>query len=260
MEETKGSEGALSLKNMTSMVQNMSSLATSRGANSQKAASKPGKRSRSKAKPLPEGIKRPKSAFFIFLGQHREEYKRNHESMNNWEYAKDMGKRWNEMAKEAKEPYEAWAVQMKEKYNVDMKEYEQNKGKTNDYASGAQTSQEKDKIVFGNPNNDLQTVNPLHEITEQMANLPMIQDEYHNSSITSLYAQNEETETEKVNRKVLKSMLNDPNMSPDDLTSILDLPMSRFGEAETIDPPREGSESSAEPMALHNHIMNEYGN
>ncbi|XP_019423915.1 PREDICTED: HMG1/2-like protein isoform X1 [Lupinus angustifolius] len=98
-----------------------------------------GRKQTKKAAKDPNKPKRPPSAFFVFMADFREEFKK--ENPNNKSVAavgKACGSKWKEMSDAEKAPYVAKAAKKKEEYEKTLRAY------TNGLASGKE-EEESDK-------------------------------------------------------------------------------------------------------------------
>ncbi|KEH20353.1 putative chromatin remodeling & transcriptional activation HMG family [Medicago truncatula] len=83
-----------------------------------------GRKQTKKAAKDPNKPKRPPSAFFVFMSDFREQYKKDHP--NNKSVAavgKACGEAWKSMSEEDKAPYAARALKKKEEYEVATQAY-----------------------------------------------------------------------------------------------------------------------------------------
>ena len=71
----------------------------------------------------PNAPKRPLSAFFIFCQDERPAVKEAHPTYSVGDVAKDLGEKWNKIAPEVKQKYEAKAQIEKGRYEKDMANY-----------------------------------------------------------------------------------------------------------------------------------------
>ena len=71
----------------------------------------------------PNAPKRPLSAFFLFCHDERPAVKEAHPTYSVGDVAKDLGEKWNKIAPEQKQKYEAKAAIEKTRYEKDMANY-----------------------------------------------------------------------------------------------------------------------------------------
>ncbi len=78
-----------------------------------------------KKKKDPNAPKQPLSAYFIFSSEERLKVKAEHPSFSICEVAKELGRRWADMAPEVKQRYQQMAEEGRQKYDQDMAAYRQ---------------------------------------------------------------------------------------------------------------------------------------
>lgn len=78
-----------------------------------------------KKKKDPNAPKQPLSAYFLFSQEERLKVKNEHPSYSICEVAKELGKRWADMAPEVKQRYQQMAEEGRQKYDQDMAAYRQ---------------------------------------------------------------------------------------------------------------------------------------
>merc|ERR1712018_287430 len=78
-----------------------------------------------KKKKDPNAPKQPLSAYFIFSSEERLKVKNEHPSYSICEVAKELGRRWADMAPEVKQRYQQMAEEGRQKYDQDMAAYRQ---------------------------------------------------------------------------------------------------------------------------------------
>merc|ERR1711994_55636 len=78
-----------------------------------------------KKKKDPNAPKQPLSAYFLFSQEERLKVKNEHPSYSICEVAKELGKRWADMAPEVKQRYQQMAEEGRQKYDQDMAVYRQ---------------------------------------------------------------------------------------------------------------------------------------
>merc|ERR1712037_1048742 len=78
-----------------------------------------------KKKKDPSAPKQPLSAYFIFSSEERLKVKGEHPSHSICEVAKELGRRWADMAPEVKQRYQQMAEEGRQKYDQDMAAYRQ---------------------------------------------------------------------------------------------------------------------------------------
>merc|ERR1712012_158125 len=78
-----------------------------------------------KKKKAPNAPKQPLSAYFLFSQEERLKVKNEHPSYSICEVAKELGKRWADMAPEVKQRYQQMAEEGRQKYDQDMAAYRQ---------------------------------------------------------------------------------------------------------------------------------------
>ena len=78
---------------------------------------------RKRQKKDPNAPKRPLSAFFLFCHDERPAVKEAHPTYSVGDVAKDLGEKWNKIAPEVKQKYEAKAQIEKGRYEKDMANY-----------------------------------------------------------------------------------------------------------------------------------------
>lgn len=78
-----------------------------------------------KKKKDPNAPKQPLSAYFIFSSEERLKVKAEHPAYSICEVAKDLGRRWADMAPEVKQRYQQMAEEGRQKYDQDMAAYRQ---------------------------------------------------------------------------------------------------------------------------------------
>ncbi|XP_010539785.1 PREDICTED: high mobility group B protein 2-like [Tarenaya hassleriana] len=85
---------------------------------------KPAKGGRGKAAKDPSKPKRPASAFFVFMEEFREQFKKDHpKNKSVAAVGKAAGEKWKSMSEEDKAPYVAKAEKRKQEYEKNMKAY-----------------------------------------------------------------------------------------------------------------------------------------
>jgi len=95
-----------------------------------------------KKKKDPNAPKQPLSAYFIFSSEERLKVKAENPSYSICEVAKELGRRWADMAPEVKQRYQQMAEEGRQKYDQDMAAYRQGNfqnQQTLDQTSGAAT-------------------------------------------------------------------------------------------------------------------------
>ena len=85
-----------------------------------------------KKKKDPNAPKQPLSAYFLFSQEERLKVKGEHPAYSICEVAKELGKRWADMAPEVKQRYQQMAEEGRQKYDQDMAAYRQG-----NYTAGA---------------------------------------------------------------------------------------------------------------------------
>merc|ERR1711944_268519 len=94
-----------------------------------------------KKKKDPNAPKQPLSAYFLFSQEERLKVKNEHPSYSICEVAKELGKRWADMAPEVKQRYQQMAEEGRQKYDQDMAAYRQgNYANTGGAAAATTTS------------------------------------------------------------------------------------------------------------------------
>lgn len=78
-----------------------------------------------KKKKDPNAPKQPLSAYFIFSSEERLKVKAEHPSYSICEVAKELGRRWADMAPEVKQRFQQMAEEGRQKYDQDMAAYRQ---------------------------------------------------------------------------------------------------------------------------------------
>merc|ERR1712226_700294 len=78
-----------------------------------------------KKKKDPNAPKQPLSAYFLFSQEERLKVKNEHPSYSICEVAKELGKRWADMAPEVKQRYQQMAEEGRQKYDQEMAAYRQ---------------------------------------------------------------------------------------------------------------------------------------
>jgi high mobility group protein B2 len=78
-----------------------------------------------KKKKDPNAPKQPLSAYFIFSAEERLKVKGEHQSYSICEVAKELGRRWADMAPEVKQRYQQMAEEGRQKYDQEMAAYRQ---------------------------------------------------------------------------------------------------------------------------------------
>merc|ERR1719158_2333448 len=78
-----------------------------------------------KKKKDPNAPKQPLSAYFLFSQEERLKVKNEHPSFSICEVAKELGRRWADMAPEVKQRYQQMAEEGRQKYDQDMAAYRQ---------------------------------------------------------------------------------------------------------------------------------------
>jgi len=78
-----------------------------------------------KKKKDPNAPKQPLSAYFIFSSEERLKVKNEHPSYSICEVAKELGRRWADMAPEVKQRYQQMAEEGRQKYDQEMAAYRQ---------------------------------------------------------------------------------------------------------------------------------------
>ncbi len=78
-----------------------------------------------KKKKDPNAPKQPLSAYFIFSSEERNKVKEQHPNFSICEVAKELGRRWADMAPEVKQKYQQMAEEGRQKYDQDMAAYRQ---------------------------------------------------------------------------------------------------------------------------------------
>uniref|UniRef100_A0AAY5KGE9 High mobility group protein B2 n=1 Tax=Esox lucius TaxID=8010 RepID=A0AAY5KGE9_ESOLU len=76
-----------------------------------------------KRKKDPNAPKRPPSAFFVFCADHRAKIKSENPGIGIGDIAKQLGLLWGKQTPKDKQPYEAKAAKLKEKYEKDIAAY-----------------------------------------------------------------------------------------------------------------------------------------
>ncbi len=89
----------------------------------EKAASSPTKSSKKKKDDLPPGPKRPKSSYLFFSAEKRPEISANFSTLG--EVAKELGRLWNELSDEDKQPYVEQAEAAKAVYEVEKAKWQE---------------------------------------------------------------------------------------------------------------------------------------
>jgi len=78
-----------------------------------------------KKKKDPNAPKQPLSAYFLFSQEERLKVKAEHPNYSICEVAKELGRRWADMAPEVKQRYQQMAEEGRQKYDQDMAAYRQ---------------------------------------------------------------------------------------------------------------------------------------
>lgn len=78
-----------------------------------------------KKKKDPNAPKQPLSAYFIFSGEERQKVKAIHPNYSICEVAKELGRRWADMAPEVKQRFQQMAEEGRQKYDQEMAAYRQ---------------------------------------------------------------------------------------------------------------------------------------
>merc|ERR1712077_102166 len=78
-----------------------------------------------KKKKDPHGPKQPLSAYFIFSSEERQKVKAVHPNYSICEVAKELGRRWADMAPEVKQRFQQMAEEGRQKYDQEMAAYRQ---------------------------------------------------------------------------------------------------------------------------------------
>merc|ERR1711863_175101 len=78
-----------------------------------------------KKKKDPNAPKQPLSAYFLFSQEERLKVKGEHPAYSICEFAKELGKRWADMAPEVKQRYQQMAEEGRQKYDQEMAAYRQ---------------------------------------------------------------------------------------------------------------------------------------
>merc|ERR1719336_482976 len=78
-----------------------------------------------KKKKDPNAPKQPLSAYFLFSQEERLKVKAEHPNYSICEIAKELGRRWADMAPEVKQRYQQMAEEGRQKYDQDMAAYRQ---------------------------------------------------------------------------------------------------------------------------------------
>merc|ERR1712001_630125 len=78
-----------------------------------------------KKKKDPNAPKQPLSAYFIFSSEERLKVKNEHPSYSICEVAKELGRRWADMAPEVKQRFQQMAEEGRQKYDQEMAAYRQ---------------------------------------------------------------------------------------------------------------------------------------
>ncbi|CAK8561929.1 unnamed protein product [Lathyrus sativus] len=106
-----------------------------------------GRKQSKKAAKDPNKPKRPPSAFFVFMGDFREQYKKDHP--NNKSVAavgKACGEEWKSLTEEEKAPYVARALKKKEEYEITLQAYNKKlEGKDDEEGSDKSKSEVNDE-------------------------------------------------------------------------------------------------------------------
>uniref|UniRef100_A0A673X8Z3 High mobility group protein B2 n=2 Tax=Salmo trutta TaxID=8032 RepID=A0A673X8Z3_SALTR len=82
-----------------------------------------GSKAAGKRKKDPNAPKRPPSAFFVFCAEHRGRIKADNPGMGIGDIAKQLGLLWGKQTPKDKQPHEAKAAKLKEKYEKDVAAY-----------------------------------------------------------------------------------------------------------------------------------------
>ncbi|XP_058736629.1 HMG1/2-like protein isoform X2 [Vicia villosa] len=83
-----------------------------------------GRKQTKKAAKDPNRPKRPPSAFFVFMSDFREQYKKDHPTNKSVAaVGKACGEEWKSLTEEEKAPYVARALKKKEEYDITLKAY-----------------------------------------------------------------------------------------------------------------------------------------
>jgi len=93
-----------------------------------------------KKKKDPNAPKQPLSAYFIFSSEERLKVKNEHPSYSICEVAKELGRRWADMAPEVKQRYQQMAEEGRQKYDQEMAAYRQGNYATTGGAAAATTT------------------------------------------------------------------------------------------------------------------------
>ena len=97
-----------------------------------KVVKKKKKKKRKKGKKKdPNAPKRAQSAYFLFMGDVREQVKAEHPEYNIGQIAKHIGGMWRECSASKKAPYERQAKKLKEQYHIDRANYLEEKNDPN---------------------------------------------------------------------------------------------------------------------------------
>ncbi|KAI5418835.1 hypothetical protein KIW84_043169, partial [Lathyrus oleraceus] len=106
-----------------------------------------GRKQSKKAAKDPNKPKRPPSAFFVFMADFREQYKKDHP--NNKSVAavgKACGEEWKSLSEEDKAPYVARALKKKEEYEITLQAYNKKlEGKDDEEGSDKSKSEVNDE-------------------------------------------------------------------------------------------------------------------
>merc|ERR1712117_270321 len=95
-----------------------------------------------KKKKDPNAPKQPLSAYFIFSSEERLKVKNEHPSYSIREVAKELGRRWADMAPEVKQRYQQMAEEGRQKYDQEMAAYRQG-----NYATTGGTAASSSQVV-----------------------------------------------------------------------------------------------------------------
>ena len=97
-----------------------------------KVVKKKKKKKRKKGKKKdPNAPKRAQSAYFLFMGDVREQVKAEHPEYNIGQIAQHIGGMWRECSASKKAPYERQAKKLKEQYHIDRANYLEEKNDPN---------------------------------------------------------------------------------------------------------------------------------
>ena len=93
--------------------------------------------------------KKPKTGYFLFCDDHREEVKKELGGKSASEVSKVLGERWNNLTDEEKAPYNAKYKIAMEKHKKEMEEYKKNKPESEEEESGSDSDSGKKKRKRG---------------------------------------------------------------------------------------------------------------